>query len=217
MLAAVLATAVVARDPAPARADEAPASAVARDAFGSEEPLCGDGRADTCRRLCLRGRQASACYELGRMYEWGNAQVSQDSWSARRFYLISCSGGDARGCNGAGYLYGTGKGPPQNYARAVQLYSWACRLGYPLGCFNVGVMHESGFGVRKSIGAAAMLYRRACDAGNANACSSLGVLFYKGVDPVFSDPVGGIELLRRGCAGGNQWGCDRLKDYGYAP
>jgi TPR repeat protein len=203
--------------PRGARADEAPAAVAARDRFTSQDPACGDGTPERCERLCFGRRDAVACYELGRMYEWGTSGRDVDYWGARALYLLGCRGGDARACNGAGYLYGTGKGAPQSYTTAVRLYADACNRGYPLGCFNVGVMRESGLGVRKSIGAAAMAYRQACAAGNPNACSSLGVFLYKGTDPVWSDVPRGIELMRFGCAGGNAWGCERLKEYGLDP
>lgn len=200
-----------------ARADGPELVAAPVDPFASPETVCGDGLPESCARLCLERRDAEACYENARMYEWGTSGAPVDLWVSRAFYLRACRDGDPRGCNGAGYLYGTGSGPPTSYVFAVRLYQRACQAGLPLGCYNIGVMHESGFGVPASIGAAAVAYRRACDGGNPNACSSLGVLLYKGTAPVWADPPRGLALLRRGCAGGNQWGCDRLRDYGFDP
>lgn len=185
--------------------------------FASPEVVCGDGKAESCGRLCYEQRDAAACYEAGRAFEWGTGGVLIDLWRSRAFYLRACRAGDPRGCNGAGFMYGTGTGPPTQHVLAVRLYQRACEAGLPLGCYNIGVMHESALGVPRSIGAAAVLYRRGCDGGNANACSSLGVFLFKGTAPVAFDPVTGLALLRRGCAGGNPWGCERLKEYGFAP
>jgi hypothetical protein len=199
------------------RADAPEPVAAKVDRFASPEVVCGDGLVETCGRLCYERHDAAACYEAGRAFEWGTNGADVDLWRSRAFSRRAGRPGAARGCNGAGYQYGTGTGPPTDYVRAVRLYQRACEAGLPLGCYNIGVMHESAPGVPRSLGAAAIFYRRGCDGGNANACSSLGVFLFKGTAPVAFDPVEGLSLLRRGCAGGNQWGCDRLKDFGFEP
>ena len=65
----------------------------------------------------------------------------------------------------------------------------------------------------RGIGPESELYRRACDGDIVEGCSSLGWATVRGAG-VAPDRERGIALLRKGCAGGNTWGCDRLQSLG---
>jgi hypothetical protein len=63
---------------------------------------------------------------------------------------------------------------------------------------------------------AGSLYDRACQGGNAQGCSNLGNLLVQGLG-VTQDTARGIELLRKGCKMGNEWGCNELRRQGQEP
>ncbi|MEM7006546.1 MAG: sel1 repeat family protein, partial [Pseudomonadota bacterium] len=57
------------------------------------------------------------------------------------------------------------------------------------------------------------LYQQGCDGGNAKGCSYQGDLVYRGLGGS-EDRAEGIRLLREGCGGDDQWGCNELAKYG---
>ena len=71
-------------------------------------------------------------------------------------------------------------------------------------------------GLTKDDRGAATLYETACAGGSINACSSIGWFLFQG-RVVPQDKARGVTLLRKGCAGGNTWGCDRLRETGNKP
>ena len=78
-------------------------------------------------------------------------------------------------------------------------------------------MSENGYGVAKDYARAAALYPDACGnmgkggSGMPLACSHLGNLYLNGLG-VDKDINKAKEFLKRGCSGGDKWGCSRLKE-----
>jgi len=181
--------------------------------------LCTLGDPNDCTSQC-EGGNAGACMELGAMYEAGLAPLSIDLKRATDLYARSCDMGNGFGCSSAGYMYGTGRGVLLDYPKAIGYYGHSCDLGVGQGCYNLGVMYEQGYGVPKDPTRALLNFEYGCLIGSAAGCSSAGVAYLMGagvkadVDEASRQAriAKGIKYLEQGCSGGNQWGCERLKE-----
>jgi hypothetical protein len=163
------------------------------------------------------GADPHGCRNLGGLYEAGRG-VAKDELRAVALYKKACDALDMRACVSLGWMYEMGHGGlAKDDRRAGELYKQGCEGGDAVGCNNYGVMLESARGgFAKDEKHAAKLYETACDGGSNNACSSLGWFLFQG-RVIAQDKVRGVALLRTGCAAGNTWGCDRLKETGNKP
>ncbi|MFN8006030.1 MAG: tetratricopeptide repeat protein [Terriglobia bacterium] len=80
-----------------------------------------------------------------------------------------------------GLLHEYGKGVPQNFATAEELYRQAAGKGMPHAMYRLGVMYQNGEGVRRDDVAAAKWFYEAAKLGHADAQSELGYMFYNGL------------------------------------
>jgi TPR repeat protein/serine/threonine protein kinase len=176
-----------------------------------------EARAATLYQQACDGADPHGCRNLGGLYEAGRG-VAKDELRAVALYKKACDASDMRACVSLGWMYEMGHGGLAKDDRsAADLYKKGCDGGDAIGCNNFGVMNESARGgLVKDEKRAAKLYETACDGGSNNACSSLGWFLFQG-RVVPQDKVRGVALLRTGCAGGNAWGCDRLKETGNKP
>jgi TPR repeat protein len=88
--------------------------------------------------------------------------------------------GDAASMNILGWIYGTGFGVPQDYAREREWYEKAADKGNTNAMFNLGWLYYSGQGVSQDYAKARDWYEKAADKGNAAAMVNLGRLYEKG-------------------------------------
>ena len=213
--------------------DEAKSSELYRKACDSGDMLgcnnlgvmseTGRGEAkDEARALALYqqacdGDSAPGCRNLGGMFEGGRG-VAKDEVRAVALYTKACGASDMRACVSLGWMNEMGRGGLAKDDRpAAELYRRGCTGGDAIGCNNFGVMNEMGRGgLAKDERRAASLYESACEGGSNNACSSFGWFLFQG-RVVKQDKPRGVTLLRTGCAGGNTWGCDRLRETGNKP
>jgi TPR repeat protein len=94
--------------------------------------------------------------------------------------------------------------------RAIELFQKACDGGSMSACNNLGVAWEQGQGgFVKDDKRAVELYQKACDGGDARGCANFGWRLVVG-QGIPMDRDRGIGFLRRACAAGIQWGCDKL-------
>lgn len=84
-----------------------------------------------------------------------------------------------------GLVYFHGRGVPQDYQRAIQLWVKAASMGHDLSNNNLGVMYADGEGVPQDLEMAYELYKRAATKNLAIAQVNLGKmhLAYDGIDP----------------------------------
>ena len=75
-----------------------------------------------------------------------------------------------------GWIYDSGRGEPQDFAKAIAWYLKAADQGYADAQVNLGVMYENGQGVPPDYAQATFWYRKAADQGNADARSRLANL-----------------------------------------
>lgn len=78
------------------------------------------------------------------------------------------------------YMYYKGRGVPQDYAQAVDLFRKSADQGDATAGYNLGVMYEYGEGVAKDYAQAAIAFRRAADRGFIPAQTALGLAYYQG-------------------------------------
>ncbi|MCA1807396.1 MAG: sel1 repeat family protein [Actinobacteria bacterium] len=79
-----------------------------------------------------------------------------------------------------GLLYSTGKGVPQDYAKAVQWWQRAAEAGSPRGQNNLGAMYADGTGVSQDYAQAVKWYRKSADKGYSAAQYGLGTMYDQG-------------------------------------
>ena len=78
------------------------------------------------------------------------------------------------------YLYGEGRGVPQDRGQALAWYRKAADQGHTGAQTNLGAAYEAGHGVEQDFAQAADWYRKAADHGNAVAQYNLGKLYGSG-------------------------------------
>lgn len=79
------------------------------------------------------GGNASGCYGLGIIYDYGLG-VAHNYSKARELYKQACNGGEMEGCDFLGDLYKSGHGVSTDLNRARELYNQACKGGLAQGC-----------------------------------------------------------------------------------
>ena len=130
-------------------------------------PLQASGQDAERLRLSCDDGNATACYNLGHMYEPGEG-ATRNLARAASLYEQACDGGSALGCSNLGGLYFDGEGVSRDFPRAASLYQQACDSGYAVGCHNIGFMYEHALGVPQNSARAASRYETACDGGVAS-------------------------------------------------
>ncbi|MEO0881197.1 MAG: TIR domain-containing protein [Pseudomonadota bacterium] len=172
-----------------------------------------DRAVDFYRDAC-DGGEALGCRNLGWMYDNGRG-VEEDELLAVDLYGQSCDGGDMGGCTNLGVMYEYGRGVDADPAYGAELYEIGCDGGDMLGCTNLGIMYANGTGVDQDDSKAIEYYKIGCKGDDAKGCSALGNWTYLGLGGLTVNKEEGIRLLRQGCDGGEQWGCDKLVEHGY--
>jgi TPR repeat protein len=94
-----------------------------------------------------------AYFYMGLYYQEGLA-VQQNYETARRFYTIGATKGDAYSYNQLGQMYAEGLGVKQDYKFAFEYYTLAHEGGDNLAAANIGWMYYNGLGVEQDYGKA---------------------------------------------------------------
>lgn len=89
-------------------------------------------------------------------------------------FLPLAEEGNAEAQTMIGYLYGTGKGVPQNDDAALRWNTSAAEQGYALAQLNLGIMYENVRAGSGGVGLAQRWYRLAAEQGNAEAQFRVG-------------------------------------------
>ncbi|MEZ4394999.1 MAG: tetratricopeptide repeat protein [Polyangiales bacterium] len=123
--------------------------------------------------------------------------------------VAQCRAGNGDACTAAGARYQLGRGVPQRFGAAVDLYTRGCDNGAMLACGLLGAMYAGGRGVPRDEPLAVTLFRRGCDGGHEHTCGQYGLMVVSGHGAP-RDVAGAAPFLARGCAA-NHWGaCDVL-------
>ena len=85
---------------------------------------------------------------------------------------------EAAAQNNLGFLYEHGKGIPQDYDMARQLFEKAAEQGHADAPLSLGYMYYYGDGVPQNYGMARKWYEKAAAQGHAAAQFNLGCMYY---------------------------------------
>jgi VWFA-related protein len=88
--------------------------------------------------------------------------------------------GDVQAQYNLAVMYDTGRGVPQDYARAVVWYRKAAEHGFVRAQYNLALMYAGGQGVPQDYAQALAWYRKAADLGDAPAQYNLGLMYEGG-------------------------------------
>jgi TPR repeat protein len=113
------------------------------------------------------GGNASAQFNLGLMYEYGQG-VPQNDKTAVKWYRLAAEQGFASAQFNLGLMYENGRGVPQNDKTAVKWWKLAVEQGDAYAQNNLGVMYAFGKGVLKDYVYAHMWGNIAVSNGNEN-------------------------------------------------
>jgi TPR repeat protein len=118
--------------------------------------------------------------------------------------------GDATSISTLGWVYHTGFGVEQDYAKARELYEKAAEKGKPATAMtNLGWLYQHGQGVEQDYAKAHEWYEKAADKGEENAMANLGVLYAQGLG-VEQDYVKARELFEKAADKGDPTGMNGL-------
>jgi len=92
----------------------------------------------------------------------------------------SAEGGDASAQNKLGLLYYEGKGVPQDYRQAKQLFEEAAKQGHAGAQTNLGTIYLHGEGAPRSDRMALFWFSQAAEQQDALAFAKLGLMYAQG-------------------------------------
>jgi hypothetical protein len=128
---------------------------------------------------------------------------------AKPLLEAACNAHNVKACNNLGLFYMNGSGVPQDYFRAMTIFTQTCDAGENAGCINLGDLYHEGKGVEKNDIRAVELFSKACDAGNSTGCTNLGNMYHFG-SGVARDDSRALVLYTRACNAGDGQGCNNL-------
>jgi hypothetical protein len=195
-------------------------------ALGRDGVARDDARAAPLYIKACDGGEPAGCFNAGVMAEHGRG-VATDLAAAVAAYEEGCRGGSSEACTSLGALYyDEGHSVAASPERAATYYdrgcsgsSWSASVAD--ACVNLGVLYRDGKGVRQDAHRAVELFTAACGRAPsspedthtapvaAHACSLLGAQLAHG-SGVVADWQRAIELSKKGCDGGDAFGCVNL-------
>ena len=113
---------------------------------------------------------ASAQYNLGRMLQFGEGLVENDS-EAAEWYQRAAEQGLAVAQYNLGWMYENGEGVTEQDQEALKWYQQAAAKEYAAAQYNLGVMHQSGEGVEGNLVEAYAWYNLAASNGHEAAAA----------------------------------------------
>ena len=129
--------------------------------------------------LCLWICVVSTCYsgafeEGGEAYKAGNYELA-----AKKFMEVADKN-DHRAMYALGSMYAAGKGVPQDFHKAYELFSRAARYGRVDARYKLGILYQEGLGVARNDKRAARMFHDAAVKGYGPAQFRLGMCYVKG-------------------------------------
>lgn len=84
---------------------------------------------------------------------------------------LACREQRKEGCTDLARMFESGRGAPQNLARAAELYEQACRMQSREACAHLALLYDVGLGVEHDLSHAAYWYETACALGDGWSCA----------------------------------------------
>jgi localization factor PodJL len=118
------------------------------------------------------GGNAPAQMFLARLYETGQASVTQNLAEARRWTLRAAEAGEPTAMHNLALYYFRGEGGPQDTAAAAQWFAKAAQHGVVDSQYNLGLLYQSGSGVPRDLAQAYKWFTIAANSGDSQARAS---------------------------------------------
>ncbi|HEY3948059.1 peptidoglycan-binding protein, partial [Phenylobacterium sp.] len=118
------------------------------------------------------GGNAPAQIFLARLYETGEAGVSQNLGEARRWTMRAAEAGEPAAMHNLALYYFRGEGGPADAVAAAQWFRKAAERGVVDSQFNLGLLYQSGSGVPRDLVQADKWFMIAANAGDNEARAS---------------------------------------------
>ncbi|MCG8443106.1 MAG: sel1 repeat family protein, partial [Caulobacterales bacterium] len=157
--------------------------------------------AEVLESACYDGEIATACNNLGVVYETGRGR-GQDLELAATHYELGCDVGSALSCSNLAQMHRGGIGPfTVNPTLAMSLTREACKGGSLVACANLGVMLLDGEDPsdersEEEVFAEAFEHlSRACDGEDPTGCFNLAIMHLGGIGAP-ENRMRAIRLLR---------------------
>ncbi len=115
-----------------------------------------------------------AQFNLGKLYEFGGANLRRDYVQSARWYREAAAQGVAAAQNNLGLMHAQGRGVPRDIARAAELWLSAADAGYALAQYNLALAYFRGDGVAQDQSRAARWFETAAEAGLADSQYTMG-------------------------------------------
>jgi localization factor PodJL len=109
---------------------------------------------------------------LARLYETGQAGVTQNLSEARRWTQRAAEAGDPTAMHNLALYYFRGEGGPQDTAAAAQWFTKAAQHGVVDSQYNLGLLYQSGSGVPRDLAQAYKWFTIAANSGDSQARAS---------------------------------------------
>jgi len=109
---------------------------------------------------------------LARLYETGQAGVTQNLGEARRWTQRAAEAGDPTAMHNLALYYFRGEGGPQDTAAAAQWFTKAAQHGVVDSQYNLGLLYQSGSGVPRDLAQAYKWFTIAANSGDSQARAS---------------------------------------------
>lgn len=177
-----------------------------RAALPGEGKQCKYGDEPDCRAQCNAGHPGSCAY-------YGTIlMVRNELDKAAPFFEKSCSAANIPlACHNLAFAHYLGAGVPQDFTRAMRLFTGVCDSGTAVGCAGVALLYHEGKGVAKDVASAVQFYEQACNGGDQEyGCPFLGRLYHSG-EGVPKDVEKARSLYQTACSAGSRNGCILLK------
>ena len=184
--------------------------------------------------VCQDGSGA-ACFTMGRILNEGhivpsNPEMAGESFGracdlgvrkacasliefARRggqaVFERACDRGHGASCFILGSLSSSGRGVPQDAARAFRLFERSCADQWWRGCGRLGASYLVGQGTPADPAKALEYFEKGCGGGNAGSCIEAGKLYHRGIGTLPNDELA-LKKLQQACDLGLQSACKEL-------
>lgn len=95
-------------------------------------------------------RRAAEAGDINALYRLGNIVVQQGAnVDAARYFRVASERGHVKAANALGFMYEEGRGVPQNFEQARELYLRAMKKGNADAMVNRGLLYANGLGTTK--------------------------------------------------------------------
>lgn len=159
-------------------------------------------------RGCSLG-DADSCTRAGSLHN-GNLISDPDPGASVEFSKRGCTLGDAIACANLGLNYELGRGIDADGKKAFDAYKTACDMGNGGGCNGLGNIYAKGMAGQQDDFLAVEYFEKSCELGDPIGCTNVAY-FAENQRGVFRLESQIRAFYQRGCDGGFQKACERLK------